>query len=183
MQPTSEKSSPLLGCKDEVGSPAVDSYKRHRPNTGTAKLELSTPVTGKGSELAKVWVLDTQTKGTGATMVPLERVLHKSGSEAVPGFVFPKRKPLPSESPERKPRLFKLVDVMTRRVLGEDVDARAAVILLEDVRSIVDVEIFVWEPKSERWRMLTFGEARALWDYREDRDEPARDDETGPSEG
>ncbi|MBV8987673.1 MAG: hypothetical protein JO372_03835 [Solirubrobacterales bacterium] len=117
-------------------------------------------------------------------MVPLESVLHKSGSEAVPGFVFPKRKPLPSDASEpRKPRQFKLVDVMTRQVLGEDVDARAAVDLLEGVRSIVDVEIFVWEPNSERWRMLTFGEARALWDYREDRDEPARDDETGRSEG
>jgi hypothetical protein len=37
---------------------------------------------------------------------------------------------------------------------------------LEDVRSIVDVSIFVWEPSAERWRMLTFAESRLLWDYR-----------------
>lgn len=61
---------------------------------------------------------------------------------------------------------------MTRQVLGEDVDARAAVDLLEDVRSVVDVEIFVWESKSERWRMLTFGETQALWDYRRNGDGP-----------
>jgi hypothetical protein len=29
--------------------------------------------------VGKVWVLDTETKGTGANMVPLERVLSKSG--------------------------------------------------------------------------------------------------------
>ncbi len=32
--------------------------------------------------MAKVWVLDTETKGTGANMVPLEKVLREAGAEA-----------------------------------------------------------------------------------------------------
>jgi hypothetical protein len=31
--------------------------------------------------MAKTWVLDTETKGTGANMVPLEKVLKEPGSE------------------------------------------------------------------------------------------------------
>jgi hypothetical protein len=30
--------------------------------------------------MARVWVLDTETKGTGAEMVPLEKVLEEPGS-------------------------------------------------------------------------------------------------------
>lgn len=39
--------------------------------------------------MAKTWVLDTDTKGTGAQMVPLEKVL---------------REPEPKEEPDRRPR-------------------------------------------------------------------------------
>ena len=114
-----------------------------------------------------VWVLDTETKGTGANMVPLDRVLRKPGSSsAVPGFVFRKVERRPEEPEPRAPRRFKVVDLMTRRVLAEDTDARDAVRALDDVRSIVDVSIFVWEPVAERWRLLTFDEGRMLWDYR-----------------
>jgi len=38
-----------------------------------------------------VWVLETETKGTGANVVPLERT--RKRSDAVPGFGF--RKPAP----------------------------------------------------------------------------------------
>jgi hypothetical protein len=117
--------------------------------------------------LAKTWVLDTQTKGTGATMVPLERILRKPGSDTVPDFVLPELRPPASDQEEpRKPRSFQVIDVMSRTVLGEDIDARAAVKLLEDVHSIVDVTVYVWEDKAERWRMLTFGETKALWEHR-----------------
>jgi hypothetical protein len=34
--------------------------------------------------MAKTWVLDTETKGTGANMVPLEKVLKEPGSEDRP---------------------------------------------------------------------------------------------------
>ncbi|HUJ34105.1 MAG TPA: hypothetical protein VLW51_02770 [Solirubrobacteraceae bacterium] len=55
---------------------------------------------------------------------------------------------------------------MTREVLADGADTRATVRLLEDVRSIVDVTIWVWQPEAERWRMLTLEEARSLWEYR-----------------
>jgi hypothetical protein len=116
--------------------------------------------------LAKVWVLDTETKGTGANVIPLERKL-KRGSDRVPGFTLPElREPAADPDEPSKPRRFRIVDVMTRQALADDVDARAAVEALEDVRSIVDVSVYVWDEEAERWRRLTFGEAKALWDHR-----------------
>jgi hypothetical protein len=117
--------------------------------------------------VGKVWVLDTETKGTGANMVPLERLVSKPGADAVPGFVFPALKPPAPSAPRPKaPRRFKVLDVQTREVLAEDVDARATIGALEPVRSIVDVNVSVWEPEHERWRLLTLDELRALWAYR-----------------
>ena len=118
-------------------------------------------------KLGTVWVLDTETKGTGANMVPLERVLKKPGSapESVRVLRQPKPPP-PTPAEPRGPRRFKVVDVMTREVLADGADTRAAVKLLEDVRSIVDVTIWVWQPEAERWRMLTLEEVRSLWEYR-----------------
>ncbi|HTU88128.1 MAG TPA: hypothetical protein VMF57_21285 [Solirubrobacteraceae bacterium] len=117
--------------------------------------------------MGKVWILDTETKGTGANMVPLDRVLRKPGSDAVPGFSFPKLKRLePAEPEPREPRRFKVVDVQTREVLVQDADARTTIGVLEPVRSIVDVNVWVWQPERERWRMLSLDELRALWEYR-----------------
>jgi hypothetical protein len=117
--------------------------------------------------VGKVWILDTETKGTGANMVPLERVERKPGSDAVPGFSFPALKPpAPSEPEPRAPWRFKVVDVQTREVLAEDADARSTIQALEPVRSIVDVNVWVWQPERDRWRMLTMDELRALWEYR-----------------
>jgi hypothetical protein len=117
--------------------------------------------------VGKVWVLDTETKGTGANMVPLDRVTTKPGSDAVPGFVFPKLKP-PAPAPEapKPPRRFRVVDVQTRELLADDADARATITALEPVRSIVDVTVWMWEPERDRWRMLTLDEVRGLWAYR-----------------
>jgi hypothetical protein len=112
-----------------------------------------------------VWVLDTQTKGTGANMVPLERT--RKRAEAVPGFNIRKPEPREPEAPApREPYRFRVADVLTRRVLADDVDAREAVAALAEVRSIVDVIVYVWEPESERWRMLSFGETQALLEAR-----------------
>jgi hypothetical protein len=124
--------------------------------------------------LGKVWVLDTETKGTGANMVPLDRVLKKPASEPEPVRVLRRPEPPMPKAPEpRSPRRFKVVDVMTREVLAEGADTRATVKLLEDIRSIVDVTIWVWQPEHERWRMVTFEEARSLWDYRGRMDDAA----------
>jgi hypothetical protein len=118
-----------------------------------------------GSE-GQIWVLDTETKGTGANMVPLERVLRK-GSDAVPGFTLPERRRQDATTPEpRKARRFRIVDVMTRKVVADDVDARRAIEALEGVRSIVDVSIYAWDETAEQWVRLNFGEAKILWELR-----------------
>lgn len=113
-----------------------------------------------------MWVLDTETKGTGAEMVPLEKALDRPGRRKEPFFVPPKRRPRTPKDPEpRVPRRFKVLDVMTRRVLAEGADGRAMLQLLrDDVRSSVDVEVLVWEPADEEWRLLTLAEQRAVWD-------------------
>jgi hypothetical protein len=115
----------------------------------------------------KVWVLDTETKGTGANVVPLESTLRRSDAPAEPLYVPPKRAPRPPEPPApRRPRAFKLVDVTSGEVLAEDVDTRAAIGVLEGLDSVVDVRIYVRDEKSGRWVLLTLGEHKALWEYR-----------------
>ena len=113
--------------------------------------------------MGKVWVLDTETKGTGAEMVPLEKVLEEEapGRPVVLAPSRPRERPQPTGP--RGPWRFKVVDVMTRQVLAEGIDARRTVELLEDVRSIVDVSLYAWEHNLERWRPLTLAERRTLW--------------------
>jgi hypothetical protein len=119
--------------------------------------------------MGKVWVLDTDTKGTGAEMVPLDKVLERPAPSPKPFFVPPPKTapPAPEEPAPRAPRAFKIVEVTTHEVLAEGADPRATLALLKGVRSSVDVEVFVWEPEDERWRLLTLGEQRALWDLRD----------------
>jgi hypothetical protein len=115
--------------------------------------------------MGKTWVLHTETKGTGAQMVPLESV-QKRSSPVEPVFV--PRQPAPAPKPEpaapRPRRKFKLVDVMTRQTLLEGAGAREAVDVLKGIRSIVDVNVYVWQSERERWRLLTLAEQRSLWD-------------------
>jgi hypothetical protein len=122
----------------------------------------------------KVWVLDTETKGTGAEMVPLEKVLRKPTSgEPLSVHVPPKREPRPPKEPEPKPpRSFRIVDVTTGDVLGEHLDTRATIAALEEVGSVVDVRIYVWDHGTKRWVLLTLGEQKTLWEFR-GRREPA----------
>jgi hypothetical protein len=118
--------------------------------------------------MGKVWVLDTETKGTGARMVPLDEVLERPAERPDPIFVPPKPAPRPAKEPEpRAPRRFKVVDVMTGQVLAEDASVRATVDLLRGVRSVVDVRISVWDPKAGDWRLLTLGEQQAVWRLRD----------------
>jgi hypothetical protein len=101
-------------------------------------------------------------------MVPLERVLEKPAPRGEPLFVPPKRKPREPKAPEpRAPRRFKVVDVVSRAVLAEQAGAREALAVLSEVHSIVDVHVFVWEVKVDRWRLLTLDEQRLLWDRRD----------------
>lgn len=123
--------------------------------------------------MAKTWILDTSTKGTGASMVPLDNVLSKPAERTERIFVAPPR-PKAAPAPEpRRPRLFKVVDIVTRQVLTEGAHAREALAILGGVRSIVDVNVYVWQPTTEKWRLLSFEERRLLWDARTTAEEPA----------
>jgi hypothetical protein len=117
--------------------------------------------------MAKTWLLDTETKGTGAHVVPLEKALAKARKEQELATVTLERPPRAPEVPEPAgPMRFKVLDIRSSRVLGEGIDARATVDLLEDVGSIVDVRIYVWAPQAARWRLLALEEQRALWRFR-----------------
>jgi hypothetical protein len=55
--------------------------------------------------MRKVWVLDTETKGTGAQMVPLEKVLRQPAGEARPSTRSRKSRPSSADRPpEANPR-------------------------------------------------------------------------------
>src|SRR3954452_18837424 len=117
--------------------------------------------------MAKVYVLDTGTKGTGASIVPLEKPpAAPAGGAALP-YVPPKREPRAQKPPKpREPRKFKVVDVVSRAVLAEGADTRATLDVLAGVRSIVDVTVSVWRPEAQSWRMLTLTEQKVLWRHR-----------------
>ena len=115
--------------------------------------------------MGKVWVLQTETKGTGANVVPLERAIKPSPAASEPVFVPRKPRPRQPEAPEpRPPHRFRVVDVMTREALADDASAHQALAALRGVRSIVDVDVYVWHEEQARWRMLTFAEQRAMWE-------------------
>ena len=76
-----------------------------------------------------------------------------------------RHKPAP-EPVERAPRRFRVTDVVSRRTLGDDLDARATLDVLAGQRSSVDVNVSVWEPGEDRWRLLTLAEKQLLWDRR-----------------
>ena len=119
--------------------------------------------------MAKTWVLDTETKGTGAHMVPLEEVTRPRAPEkdlAVVEFRRPPREPEAPAPPA--PRQFKVVDVMTREVLAEGATLPETLDVLRGFHSVVDVVVHVWEPQRSRWRLLTLDELRALWRHRDD---------------
>ena len=124
--------------------------------------------------MGKIWVLDTETKGTGAEMVPLERVLEKRPApsreserrraERVRRLREPKPEPRVEERAPREPSRFKVVSALSGRLLADDADAREAVDALAGLRSIADARVYVREAGD--WRPLTLSEQRLLWEYR-----------------
>jgi hypothetical protein len=120
--------------------------------------------------MGKTWILDTETKGTGAHVVPLEKALKKPSSEQDLAVVTLEGPPRASESIEPPaPLSFKVVDIRSSQVLAEDISARATVELLAGVGSVVDVRIYVRTQPGKRWRLLTLAEQKALWAFREQR--------------
>lgn len=115
--------------------------------------------------MSKVWILDTETKGTGANLVPLED--RSAPTPAPRGISPPQPRRKPAEPAPLGPRRFRVIDVLSREVLADDVDTSGALEALRGVRSVVDVEVEVWEELSERWRPLRIGERKGLWRLRE----------------
>jgi hypothetical protein len=118
--------------------------------------------------MAKTWLLDSETKGTGAHVVPLENALKRPAAEPELALVALERPPRAREAVAPLPPMtFKVVDIMSARTLAEGISARATVDLLASVRSVLDVRIYVWMATAKRWRLLTFDEQKALWGFRQ----------------
>jgi hypothetical protein len=82
-------------------------------------------------------------------------------------WVPPKRRAREPEEPRpRAPRRFRVVDVVTREVLTDDADLRETLGVLAGVEHRMDVNVSVWEPGGERWRLLTLAEQEAVWSRR-----------------
>ena len=112
-------------------------------------------------------MLDTETKGTGAHVVPLDEA--SSRAKPAPGrmWVPPKRTPRAPEPPKpRPPRRFRVLDVVTRAVLLQDGSVAETLALLGRIERINDVNLYVWEPDDERWRLLSMAEQRVVWERR-----------------
>ena len=117
--------------------------------------------------MPKTWILDTETKGTGAHMKPLEPARAKPDDARELALVTLERPPRPApEQPPPEPLRLKVVDVLGARTLGEDVDVREAVRLLEGVRSALDVRVFVRAGADSKWRLIGRDELRTLWGFR-----------------
>jgi hypothetical protein len=118
--------------------------------------------------MAKRGVLDTETKGTGAEVVPYEKTLRRPGPQPELELVRlggpPKRTPEP-EPPQ--PRRFKVVNVMTSEVLAEHVEIRDAIEALGALGSVVDARVFVWSRERERWQLLSLEDVKTLWSFRD----------------
>ena len=124
------------------------------------------------AENPRVWVLDTETKGTGAHIAPKRDDTRTSAPRRPLSLVDlgPRdaagRASAEQEREPRAPLRFRVLDVMTSRVLAEDVSAREAIAALEQVQHAVDVLVFVREPDRGRWRLLSVEERRRLWEFR-----------------
>jgi hypothetical protein len=114
--------------------------------------------------MAKTWVLNTSTKGTGANVVPLGPAAGPIAPREPLSVPRRPRPPEPKAPPPRPPHKFRVTDVMTRQNLADDASAAQAVAVLRGVRSTVDVTIYVWQEESGRWRRLTFPEQRVMFD-------------------
>jgi hypothetical protein len=124
--------------------------------------------------VGRTWYLDTETKGTGAHVAPLQRAREPRPEEDRLDLVTFKmshgqageRARGEPAAPEHPPLTFKLLDVMTSQVLAEGVGARAVVELLEGFNSLVDVRIYARPAGTRRWRLLGLDDQRLLWGFR-----------------
>ena len=115
--------------------------------------------------MAKTWVLDTETKGTGAHIAPLSPRAKQGEREKQLALVQLERGPRPAPAPEeQKSTRFRVVDVMSGAIVGEELDARSAVAALEQMRSALDARVYVRASPGGRWRLLSLGDTRRMWE-------------------
>jgi hypothetical protein len=131
--------------------------------------------------VGKVWVLDSETKGTGAQMVPLEKALKRPAAEPERRRARPVPRPARREKPPASgpPRRFRVIDARSRQMLADDANAPRTLELLRGVEQPVDVSVYVWEPKPATWRLLTSREKSLLWELRRRR--PALEPDSEPA--
>ena len=99
--------------------------------------------------------------------MPLDRFEHPEAPRRDKVWVPPKRRPREPKAPEpRAPRRFRVVDVLTRRVLQEDGGVRETLELLGGIPRMNDVNVSIWEPAEDRWRLLRIAEQEAVWKRR-----------------
>ena len=112
--------------------------------------------------MGKVWVLDTETKGTGAQMVPLEKTLKQPAAEPVRRRArpVPKRRPRTREAEPAPPRRFRVIDALSREIVAEDAGLAETVELLGDVGQPVEVSELRLGAEGER--LAPSDEARAV---------------------
>ena len=118
-------------------------------------------------EVAKHWVLDTETKGTGAHMVPLEDLLEEADRPSRRLSVVKPRARKAEAPRKRQPARFRVTDALSRQVLADDADARQTLQALAGKRSVADVSVHMREGAAGRWRALTLAERKQLFELRD----------------
>jgi hypothetical protein len=114
----------------------------------------------------KVWVLDTETKGTGAQMVPLESTLKQpQPKEHFLPATARRHKPAPEPVERAHGASGSPTSSAARRSATTSTHEPRSRLLAEQ-RSSVDVNVSVWEPGEDRWRLLTLAEKQLLWERR-----------------
>jgi len=125
--------------------------------------------------MAKVWVLDTETKGTGAEMVPLDKVLERRrhAPKRRERASRPRRTPAaetearpgadPTDAAQSPgPRRYRVVSALTGQTVADGAGLRETVELVQGGRSVADVRVYVWAPEAGEWRALSLEEQRLL---------------------
>ena len=99
--------------------------------------------------------------------MPLDRFEHPEEPKPAKVWVPPKRTPREPEPPKpRAPRRFRALDVVTREVLLDDGSVAEMLEMLRAVEHVNDVNLYVWEPERESWRLLSMAEQRVVWERR-----------------
>jgi hypothetical protein len=125
--------------------------------------------------MSRTWVLDTETKGTGAHIAPLRHGAPARERElSLAHFTAPAPAPAEPFESAPAPRRFRVVDVLAGVTIADDVQVADALLALRRLRKAIDARVYVWEEQPGRWRLLGLGETRMLWDMRE-LDRPAGD--------